>query len=53
MKKVVTSCPHCLKTLGHDYQEFGFQAEVVHSSVLVEELTKDLKLPAAADAPSA
>lgn len=48
VKKVVTSCPHCLKTLGHDYQEFGFQAEVVHSSVLVEELTKDLKLPAAA-----
>ena len=48
VKKVVTSCPHCLKTLGHDYQEFGFQAEVVHSSVLVEELTKDVKLPAAA-----
>jgi Fe-S oxidoreductase len=41
VKKVVTSCPHCLKTLGHDYQELGFQAEVVHSSVLVEELTKD------------
>jgi Fe-S oxidoreductase len=46
VKKVVTSCPHCLKTLGHDYQEFGFQAEVVHSSVLVEELTKDVKVPA-------
>jgi Fe-S oxidoreductase len=43
VKKVVTSCPHCLKTLGHDYQAFGFQAEVVHSSVLVAELTKDLK----------
>jgi Fe-S oxidoreductase len=50
VKKVVTSCPHCLKTLGHDYQEFGFKAEVVHSSVLVEELTKDVKLPAAAAA---
>jgi Fe-S oxidoreductase len=40
--KVVTSCPHCLKTLGHDYQEFGFEAEVVHSAQLVAELTKDM-----------
>ena len=40
VKKVVTSCPHCLKTLGHDYKEFGFEAEVVHSSVLVEALTR-------------
>ncbi len=40
-KKVVTSCPHCLKTLGHDYQMFGFEATVVHSSVLVETLTRD------------
>jgi Fe-S oxidoreductase len=48
--KVVTSCPHCLKTLGHDYQEFGFQAEVVHSSVLVEELTKDVKVVAPPEA---
>jgi Fe-S oxidoreductase len=41
--KVITSCPHCLKTLGHDYREFGFQAEVVHSAVFVEELTRDVK----------
>ena len=40
VKKVITSCPHCLKTLGHDYREFGFQAEVVHSAVFVEELTR-------------
>jgi len=45
VKKVVTSCPHCLKTLGHDYQDFGFQAEVVHSSVLVAELTQDVAPP--------
>ncbi len=42
VKKVLTSCPHCLKTLGHDYQEFGFQAEVQHSAVFVEELTRDV-----------
>jgi len=40
VKKVVTSCPHCLKTLGHDYQQFGFTGKVVHSSVLVEQLTR-------------
>jgi Fe-S oxidoreductase len=39
---IVTSCPHCLKTLGHDYAEFGFTGKVVHSSVLVDELTQDL-----------
>lgn len=49
VKKVVTSCPHCLKTLGHDYQQdFGFQAEVVHSAQLVAELTKDVQPPTAA-----
>jgi len=41
VKKVVTSCPHCLKTLGHDYRDFGFEAEVVHSAALVERLTRD------------
>ena len=40
VNKVVTSCPHCLKTLGHDYQQFGFTGKVVHSSVLVEQLTR-------------
>ncbi len=40
VKKVVTSCPHCLKTLGHDYREFGFEGKVVHSSVLVEQITQ-------------
>jgi Fe-S oxidoreductase len=40
VKKVVTSCPHCLKTLGHDYRAFGFEGKVVHSSVLVERITR-------------
>lgn len=40
VKKVVTSCPHCLKTLGHDYRQFGFEGKVVHSSVLVEQITR-------------
>jgi len=39
--KILTSCPHCLKTLGDDYRRFGFDAEVVHSAVLVSRLLSD------------
>jgi Fe-S oxidoreductase len=44
VKKILTSCPHCLKTLGDDYRRFGFDAEVAHSAVLVAELTR--RMPA-------
>jgi Fe-S oxidoreductase len=43
--KILTSCPHCLKTIGQDYRAFGFEAQVVHSAVFVTELTKDVHLP--------
>jgi Fe-S oxidoreductase len=39
-KKILTSCPHCVKTIGNDYAKFGYQVEIVHSSVFVEELTR-------------
>ena len=42
-KKILTSCPHCLKTLGDDYRRFGYDAEVVHSSVLVASLMRDVR----------
>jgi Fe-S oxidoreductase len=42
--RILTSCPHCLRTLGVDYQAFGFHAEVVHSSVLVDSLTRGLAM---------
>jgi Fe-S oxidoreductase len=45
-KKILTSCPHCVKTIGEDYRRFGYEVEVVHSSVFVAELLRD-------DAPSA
>ena len=41
-KKIVTSCPHCVKTIGNDYRKFGYEVEIVHSSVFVEELTRDV-----------
>src|SRR5262249_12010726 len=39
-KKILTSCPDCVKTIGNDYRKFGYEVEVVHSSVFVEELTR-------------
>jgi Fe-S oxidoreductase len=40
VKKILTACPHCLKTLGDDYKAFGFEAEVEHSAVLVARLAE-------------
>jgi Fe-S oxidoreductase len=37
-KKILTSCPHCVKTIGDDYRRFGYEVEIVHSAVFVEEL---------------
>jgi Fe-S oxidoreductase len=42
-KKILTSCPHCVKTIGDDYRKLGYDVDVVHSSVFVEELTRDLR----------
>lgn len=39
-KKILASCPHCVKTIGDDYRKFGYQVEIVHSAVFVEELTR-------------
>jgi Fe-S oxidoreductase len=47
--KILTSCPHCVKTLADDYRGFGYQVEVVHSSVYVEELTRGMRSDAAPD----
>jgi Fe-S oxidoreductase len=41
-KTIVTSCPHCVKTIGDDYRRFGYEVSIVHSSVFVERLTKDM-----------
>jgi Fe-S oxidoreductase len=41
-EEILTSCPHCLKTLGDDYRRFGYDARGVHSSVMVAELTRNV-----------
>jgi Fe-S oxidoreductase len=48
-KKILTSCPHCVKTIGEDYRKFGYDVEVVHSSVYVEELTRDVRTSQGSD----
>jgi Fe-S oxidoreductase len=42
-KKIVASCPHCVKTIGDDYRRLGYDVEIVHAAVFVEELTRDLR----------
>jgi len=42
-KRILTSCPHCVKTIGADYQRLGYDVEVVHSAVFVEQITRDLR----------
>jgi Fe-S oxidoreductase len=42
-KKILTSCPHCVKTIGDDYRKFGYEVEIVHSAGFVEELTRGLR----------
>ena len=43
-KKVVTSCPHCLHTLKHDYPQFGGDFEIVHHTQLIDHLYQEGKL---------
>jgi Fe-S oxidoreductase len=45
-KKILTSCPHCVKTIGDDYKKFGYEVEIVHSSVYVEELLRSTEASA-------
>lgn len=50
-KTIVTSCPHCAKTIGEDYRGVGYDATVVHSSVFVAGLLKaERSAPAAPEA---
>jgi Fe-S oxidoreductase len=47
VKKILTSCPHCVKTIGDDYRRFGYEVEIVHSSVFVAELLREMLSPTA------
>jgi Fe-S oxidoreductase len=40
VQKIVTSCPHCLHTLRHDYPQFGGNWEVIHHTQLLAHLVE-------------
>jgi Fe-S oxidoreductase len=44
VKKIVTTCPHCLNTLANEYPQFGFQAEVSHHSQFIRQLIETGRL---------
>ena len=45
VKKLVSICPHCVRTIGEDWKEFGASVQIEHHSELLARL-KD-RLPAA------
>jgi len=44
VKKIVTTCPHCLNTFKNDYSKYGFKAEVVHHTVFISQLIESGRL---------
>ena len=47
VKKMVSICPHCVRTIGNDWREFGGTFEIEHHSELLARLAP--KLPPAAN----
>jgi len=38
VKKIVTTCPHCLQSLGKEYRQFGGEYDVVHHTTFIQQL---------------
>ncbi len=51
VKKIVTTCPHCLHTLKNEYPQFGGHYEVVHHSQFIEQLVREKKIAFASTMP--
>lgn len=43
-RKIVTTCPHCMNTLGREYPQLDGHYEVVHHTQLLNRLVRDGKL---------
>ena len=52
VKKIVTTCPHCLNTLGREYPQLGGHYEVVHHTQLLNRLVRDKRLVPVRDEPA-
>ena len=44
VKKIVTTCPHCLQSLGKEYKQFNGNYEVVHHTTFLMNLIEQGKL---------
>ncbi|MCC6539391.1 MAG: 4Fe-4S dicluster domain-containing protein [Bryobacterales bacterium] len=51
VKKMVSICPHCVRTISEDWKEYGVAPPIEHHSELLARL--ESKLPAAPSAPAA
>ncbi|MEV4316568.1 (Fe-S)-binding protein [Actinocrispum sp. NPDC049592] len=52
-RKIVTTCPHCMNTLGREYPQLDGHYEVVHHTQLLNRLVREQKLtPVAPSEPS-
>ncbi len=49
VKKIVTTCPHCLQSLGKEYKQFGGDYEVVHHTTFLKQLIEEGKLTPAGE----
>ncbi len=43
-KRIVVTCPHCFTTIGRDYQQQGFEVEMLHHTQLLNTLVKEGRL---------
>ena len=44
IKKIVTACPHCFNIIKNEYKELGGNYEVVHHTVLLQQLINEGKI---------
>jgi len=44
VKKIVTACPHCFNILANEYPELGGSYEVIHHTVLLQQLIDEGKI---------
>lgn len=44
IKKIVTACPHCFNILKNEYPELGGHYEVIHHTVLIQQLIDEGKI---------
>jgi Fe-S oxidoreductase len=43
-KRIVATCPHCFNTIKNEYPQFGGNYEVVHHTILLQELVNSGKI---------